>query len=127
MKTIILDTDFLVHCAANKVDYTAELRRICDFKYQVCIIDKTIDELDSIIEKKRGKHKQNARLAKAILIKKRIPKIKTGKDKIVDYLILEIADKNTAVATMDLILKKKLKARGIPIIVLRQKSHLSFA
>ncbi|MBW3004314.1 hypothetical protein KY310_00585, partial [Candidatus Woesearchaeota archaeon] len=87
MKTIVLDTDFLIHCASSKLDYFSELERICDFPYKICIIDKTIDELDSIIEKKKGKAKANAKLAKAILKAKKIPQIKTKKDKIVDDLI----------------------------------------
>ena len=124
MKKIILDTDFLMHCAESKVDYTTELRRICDFNYTINIIDKTLDELDNIIEKKKGKSKLNAKLAKIILKKKNINKIKTKKDKIVDKLILNNTNKNTLVATTDALLKKKLKNKGISIIVLRQKSYL---
>ena len=124
MKKIILDTDFLIHCAEAKVDYVEELRRICDFKYTAYIIDKTIDELKNIIEKKKGKHKLNAKLALLILKKKKIKQIKTKKDKIVDNLILEKANKSTIVATTDSLLKKKLKLKGIGIIVLRQKKYL---
>jgi rRNA-processing protein FCF1 len=106
------------------VDYVEEIRRICDFKYNIYIIDKTIDELNNIIEKKKGKTKLNAKLAKIILTKKNINKINTKKDKIVDKLILEQANKQTLVATTDSLLKKKLKNKGISVIVLRQKSHL---
>ena len=57
MKKIILDTDFLIHCATAKIDYVVEIRKILDFKYELFIIDKTIDELDSLIERKKGKVK----------------------------------------------------------------------
>lgn len=124
MKKIILDTDFLVHCATAKVDYTAELRRILDFQYQIFIIDKTIDELDSIIEKKDRKAKDAAKLAKTVLKAKNIAQIKTDKDKIVDKLILETVNSNYLVATMDADLKRKLKNKGIPLIVLRQRKYL---
>lgn len=125
MKRIILDTDFLIHCAANRVDYVKELRRICDFAYKLFVIDKTLDELDNIIEKKKGKSKFNAKLAKLILQKKKIAEIKTKKDKIVDTLILERLDKDAIIATMDSGLKRILRNRGIPVIILRQKSHLT--
>jgi rRNA-processing protein FCF1 len=125
MKKIILDTDFLIHCAEAKVDYTPELRRICDFHYSTNIIDKTLDELKSIIEKKKGKHKRNAKLALLILKKKKLNRIKTKKDKIVDKLILEQANQNIIVATTDANLKKKLKNKGIQVIVLRQKKYLT--
>ncbi len=123
-KTIILDTDFLIHCASSKVDYAEELKRILDFNYKVYIIDKTIDELDNIIETKKGKAKANAKLAKAILKANKIPLIKTKKDKIVDELILRKVTKDCIVATMDADLKRKLKDKGVSIVVIRQKNHL---
>lgn len=125
MKKIILDTDFLIHCAKSRVDYVEELKRICDFNYELRIIDKTLDELTNIIEKKKGKDKLNAKLALLIVKKKKIKQIITKKDKIVDRLILENADKNTLVATSDQNLKRILKKKGISAIVLRQKKYLS--
>lgn len=124
VKAVILDTDFLIHCASSKVDYVEELKRILDFNYKVYIIDKTIDELDNIIETKKGKAKTDTKLAKAILKANKIPEIKTKKNKIVDDLILETADKDTLVATMDAELKRKLKEKGVSIVIIRQKSHL---
>lgn len=127
MKAVILDTDFLVHCASFKIDYVEELRRILDFSHEIFIIDKTLDELDSIVEHQKGKVKADAKLAKAILKVKKIAEIKTKKDKIVDELILGIVNKEEhAVATMDAELKRKLKAKGIPVVVIRQKKYLQF-
>jgi rRNA-processing protein FCF1 len=124
MKKVILDTDFLIHCASFKIDYVEEINRILNFPYKICIIDKTLDELDNIIENKKGKAKAVAKLAKAILKAKTIPQIKTKKDRIVDELILKNVTKNCIVATMDADLKRKLKAKGIPRVVIRQKSYL---
>jgi len=124
MKTVILDTDFLVHCASFKIDYIEELKRILDFNYKVFIIDKTVDELDSIIENQRGRAKADAKLAKATLKALNIPEIKTKKDKIVDELIIRNITKETIVATMDADLKRKLKLKSIPIVVIRQKKYL---
>ena len=124
MKTVILDTDFLVHCASHKVDYEEEIRRILNCSYQIYIIDKTIDELNHIVENQKGKAKDAAKLAKAILENNQLPLIKTKKDKIVDELILDAADKDTIVATMDADLKRKLKVKGVSIVIIRQKNHL---
>ncbi len=125
MKKIILDTDFLIHCAKFKIDYTAELTRILDFKFEAVIIDKTLDELDGVIERSRGKEKDAAKLAKTVLKHKNIEQVKTKKDRIVDVLILNIVNKDDyIVATMDAELKRELKEKGVPVVVIRQKKYL---
>lgn len=117
-----MDTGFLIDCAENKVDYVEEIRRICNFGYQLFIMDRTIDELDHIIENNRGNIVLNAKLAKLIVTKKGIEKIVTNENKTVDTLILSNVTKDDIVATMDAGLKRKLK--GIPLIVLRKKQFL---
>ena len=125
MKKIILDTDFLIHCAKFKIDYTAELTRILDFKFEPVIMDKTLDELDGVIERSRGKEKDAAKLAKTVLKHKNIEQVKTKKDRIVDVLILNIVNKDEyIVATMDAELKRELKEKGVPVVVIRQKKYL---
>ena len=107
MKKVILDTNFLMAVSQFKVDIFSEIRRICDFKYELFIIDKTINELESIIETQKGKN------------------IKT-KEGTVDELIVKISNKNTIVATQDMELKRKLREKGVSLIVLRQKKYLVF-
>ena len=125
MKTIILDTNFLLIPAQNKVDIFAEIHRIAEFSYILVIIDKSIDELKNIIKEQKGKHKAAAKLA-LHLIKQKGLKTISSKDMQghVDDLIIKKASKNTIVATQDAILKKRLKTKNIPIITLRQKKYL---
>jgi rRNA-processing protein FCF1 len=63
MIKIILDTNFLMAISQFKIDIFEEIRRISDFKYQICILDKTIDELNNIIRTQKGKNKLAANLA----------------------------------------------------------------
>ncbi|MBW2986816.1 hypothetical protein KY333_05595, partial [Candidatus Woesearchaeota archaeon] len=79
---------------------------------------------NNIVEKQKGKTKAAAKLAKAILENNQLPLIKTKKDKIVDELILDVVNKDTIVATMDADLKRKLKAKGVSIVIIRQKKYL---
>jgi len=121
-KIIILDTNFLLIPAQFNVDIFSEIERICDFPYQLCIIDKTLSELDSIIENQRQKYKNSAKLALKLLKSKAVKIIKTKKDKYVDDLIFNLAENTEIiVATQDKELKKRLKK---PIITLRQKKYL---
>jgi len=121
-KIIILDTNFLLIPAQFNVDIFSEIERICDFPYQLCIIDKTLSELDSIIENQRQKYKNAAKLALKLLKSKAVKIIKTKKDKYVDDLIFNLAENTEIiVATQDKELKKRLKK---PIITLRQKKYL---
>ncbi len=123
MHRIILDTDFLVNCADFGIDFATELRRICDFQFEIAVLDKTLDELDAVIEKK--KKAAAAKLAKTMIEKLGVTIIATAQDKHVDELILDMADSTTVVCTQDLELRKKLKDCGIKVVVVRQKKYLA--
>jgi rRNA-processing protein FCF1 len=109
MKTILLDTNFIVSALKNKIDIFREIERIIEENYEIKIIDKTVQELEKLKEKL------------AIQIIKKIKKIKATED--VDTEIVKNSDKNTIVATLDRELKHKLKDKGIRTITIRQKKY----
>lgn len=113
---IILDTDFLLTSLKFKIDIESEISRILDEKFTLNIIDKTIDEL---------KGKKLEKLVLSFIEARKINIIKTDKLKNVDNLILDLATKNTAVATQDKDLKRKLKDKKIKTITIRQKKYLT--
>ncbi|MBI4919620.1 ribonuclease VapC [archaeon] len=116
-KKIYLDTNFLVYCVQNKISILDELNRICDFKYEICIIDKTIEEL----RKLKGKYSQPGKIAELIVNKLNIQKIKS--DKTVDEALIELSDEEKIVATNDKELIKKLNCK---VIIVKQKKYLAF-
>ena len=109
---IILDTNFIIYCINNRIDIKNSIKQALDTNFELAIIDKTIDELENL----------NNKIALKLIKDFKI--IKTKKDKIVDNLILDLADKNTIVATMDLNLRKKLKEKNIKVLVIRQKKYI---
>lgn len=113
MKQIILDTDFIIFAADNKIDIKSELERICDFSFEICLLDRTLDELEG---------KPLARLAKALVANFRV--IETTRDRPVDDLLLAMDE--IIVVTQDKELKEKLKKRNIPVITTRQRKFLRF-
>jgi len=120
MKKIILDTNFLLIPYQFKVDIFEEIERTADFNYSLNVLDKTIDELNKIIDEQKGKHKEAAKLALSLIKNKNIKKIKT-KEGLVDDLLLE---QDAIVATQDKELINRLKQAKKKVIQLRQKKYL---
>lgn len=110
--------------ATCKVDIFSEIRRICDFPYELCVIDKTIDELEKIAAEQGGKTKAAVKLALTLIREKGIFVIKTEKNKNADDIITEIAQGDDVVATQDKELRHRLREKRVRLIVLRQKQYL---
>ena len=123
MKTIIADTNFLVECAKHKIDIHTELTRILDISFEVAILDRTMEELDTVIA--RGKKDgQAAKLAKTILMTKKVTIIPTAGGH-TDKLLLDKADEQNTIATMDKELKQKLKKKKQEVIIIRGQKKLA--
>ena len=122
MKRIILDTNFLMIPGSLGVDIFSEIRRIIDFSYKIVVLDGTIKELETISKEQKGA-KKAAKLGLCLL--DRVEILKTEKNGLVDDLILDIVTENDLVGTQDAALKRKLKAKGVDIIVLRKKKYLN--
>ena len=129
MKKIILDTNFLVSSVHFKADIFSEIKRIYSFNYQICILDKIVDELKKLAETGKPKDRASAKISLELIKKKKIKIVKTPSKnkrvKNVDLLILNLIKKgNFIVATQDKELKREIRKKGVPIIVLRQKKYL---
>ncbi|MBI2139863.1 nucleotide-binding protein [Candidatus Woesearchaeota archaeon] len=125
MKAVILDTNFLLIPGQFRIDIFSEIERLCDFPYRLKMIDKTMDELRHIISAQKGRHKASASLALQLVKAKDIDVIPGLPDESVDSSIISISDKkNYVVCTLDKELRRQLKEKGIPMIVMRQKKYL---
>ena len=112
MHTIVLDTGFLIDAVKFRVDIFSELNRICNFQYEIAIVDKTLDELKG--------HKEE-KLIKALIQKKDVYILQTNHGKYVDDILVALKQKDLIIETQDKNLKKRLK---VPIIAIRQKKYL---
>lgn len=125
MQRIILDTNFLMIPAQFGVDIFSEIENLVEGEYKLFIIDATLDELENIIEKQRGKNKAAAKMALQLLKTQNIEVLKTEKNLNADELIVNLVkERKFAVATQDQGLKRKLKQYNVPLVVLRQKKYL---
>jgi rRNA-processing protein FCF1 len=82
-----------------------------------------MEELDEIIA--RGKKEgQAAKLAKMILMTKRVTVIPTEGGH-TDNLLLDKADENNIIATMDKALKQRLKRKKQDVVIMRGENRLA--
>ena len=123
MKKIILDTNFIIIPYKFNVDIFSEIDRISGFNYELCVIDKTIEELNKLAESGKGGGKRAAKLALALLKSKKVRELKSS-GSYADDALLELASPINIIATQDIELKRRLKAKGVPFITLRQKKYL---
>ena len=82
---IILDTNFLVYCAKEKLDYVEELKNMFNEDYDLVVPVQVIKELEKITKKK----KQDIALSKRSARYKKT----TGKDKAAADLAIQIINK----------------------------------
>ena len=128
IKKVLLDTNFLMSCFQFKVDIFSEIDRIIIAKYEIIVLDKTVEELENIVKNQKGKDKEAAKFALKLIENKKPIMIKTNNDKKTDDIILDYAIKEGyLVATQDKDLKRKLINHGIEVIVLRKKKFLTIA
>ncbi len=125
MIQIILDTNFLLVPAQFSLDIFSEIDRIVHERYELCIIDKSLEELDRTAKNAQsGKDKRAAMLGIAFVAAKKIKHLKAG-DKYVDEAIFELAERGKhIVATQDMELKRRLKEKGVSVITMRKQDHL---
>ncbi len=132
-KIVLLDTNFLLIPAQFGVDIFAELRRLCDFNYEVAVLAATVDELGGIIGNKAvsAKDRAAAKLGLQLIKAKGVSAVDGDRKvfKSTDKAILDFAVSgrgSVVVATQDRLLREKLKSAGVAVVVLREKQYLKF-
>lgn len=103
---IILDTNFLIYCAKNKLDYVEEISNLLNENFELVVPMQVVEELKKLkgdkLKKVSGKDKSAADLALQLIDANKIKKMKV-KGKTVDQGIINLAnqDKKNIVCTLD--------------------------
>ena len=114
LKSIILDTNFLVYVLEFKIDLFAELDRVIPSGYKAKILDRTINELEKLAVKN-----VYAKIALGLLDKFEV--IKTSGDN-VDDMLVEMQGNDVIIGTQDRELKNRLECAKL---IIRQKKYLA--
>ncbi|HID60927.1 MAG TPA: nucleotide-binding protein [Hadesarchaea archaeon] len=119
---VIVDTSFLMIPGIFGIDVMNELERLLERPCKLLIPSPVVRELRQISERGKPEEKVAARVG-LLLVKRGSTVSVKGK---ADECILKLAGKKRyVVGTTDSALRKELRCIGIPVIYLRQKSHLA--
>jgi len=120
---IILDTNFLIYCAKNKLDYVEKIEGLLNEDFELVVPMQVIEELKSLkndkLKKVSGKDKSACDLALQLLGVNKVKKVEV-KGKSVDEGIINLArgGKKNIVCTLDREMRKIL---GRVILINRGK------
>lgn len=116
MPKVLLDTNFILACTRNKIDFIEDLQFL---GLQILIPKQVFGELDNIIRSKQKLHnKDNASLAIRILEKSEDKFEEVDlRGSYLDNALVEYAKKHrdTVIATLDQELKKKIPNQKLAI------------
>ncbi len=120
---ILLDTNFILTCVKQKIDFNSAANEIFDKKIEWLIPEEVIEELKKLSERKgeKTKDKESAKLSLELI--KIIPHktIKLNNQNVDKGIIDYLKNKDIILATLD----KKLKERaGVKILSIRGKKDL---
>ena len=122
---MILDSNFLFIPSQFHVDIFKELENRLNRRFDPILLSPTRMELLKMTEKGSPKKRQQALLALKLTEKCRTVNVEQSHKETPDDVIVRVAkDWRCPVATNDKELRKRLRIKSVPVIYLRQKSHL---
>jgi rRNA-processing protein FCF1 len=121
VEKIVLDTNFLLAAYELKMDIIQEIFRVCDFKYELFVLDGTIKELERLIKNSSLSKKQSAKYALRLIQNHKIQVLKAEKEHVDDALV---ALKDYVIATQDAELKRRLRKNNVRILSIRQQKFV---
>ena len=128
MIKVILDANFLIYCSENKLDYITEIMTLMNEGYELVVPAQVIDELNELHKKAVKFSDRTASWLAMQIVEKNKDKIRvaSASGKTGDEAILNLVRMGDVVATLDLELRKKIKALGKRVIVIQSKKKLVF-
>ena len=123
VKEVVIDTNFFMVPFQFNVDIISELEKVLP-SYKLTTPSFVINELKGLKNNNKGKIRLNANLALKLAnsSKVEIKDISLLENETVDDALLRVSE---VLATNDIELKKRAKAKGITIVYLRQKNYIA--
>ncbi|MDP3729120.1 MAG: hypothetical protein Q8R18_06755 [bacterium] len=122
MEKIILDTNFLLAVFELHIDIFAEIDKTCHFKYELYILDRTLDEVENLIKTSLLSKKRTAKAVLELIKAKKIQILDTQDLRQVDDILVDLD--GYIIATIDMDLKRRLRKKHRKILTIRQKKYV---
>ncbi|WGI16991.1 hypothetical protein [Methanonatronarchaeum sp. AMET-Sl] len=120
---VVLDTNILMVPEQFNVDVFREIDRILNCNYSILVPSSVVKELEEIVSSGSGVDKRAAKIGLLLAKKHSVVDTKAvGDDAVIE---VAVSKENTVVATNDKELRERLRKKGIPLIYMRQGSHLT--
>jgi rRNA-processing protein FCF1 len=122
---VILDSNALFVPLQFKIDVFSELERLLNRNFELILLSPVKRELKALAEKGSPKMRKNAYYALKIAERCKYVEVEDLASALTDDVIVKIAKEwGSPVFTNDKQLRKKLRDISVPVIYVRQKSHL---
>jgi rRNA-processing protein FCF1 len=122
---VILDSNALFVPLQFKIDVFSELERLLNRNFELILLSPVKRELKALAEKGSPKMRKNACYALKIAERCKYVEVEDLASALTDDVIVKIAKEwGSPVFTNDKQLRKKLRDISVPVIYVRQKSHL---
>lgn len=123
---IILDSNALFVPLQFKIDVFEELKKLLNMKFELILLSPIRHELEKIAEKGSPKMRRNASYALKMAEKCKLIELdeKTAGSSPDDTIFKVAREWKSPVFTNDRELRKRLRNINVPVIYVRQKSHL---
>ncbi len=123
---ILLDSNALLVSTQFKLDVFEETERLLGTQPEFILLSTVKDELERLRKKSSVKMHRNVELAMRLFERCTVLKTERPEDSSVDDVIFDVASKTKSpVFTNDRQLRKRLRDINVPVIYVRQKSHLA--
>jgi len=122
---IILDSNALFVPLQLKIDIFTELERLLKRNFELILLSPVKRELEALARKGSPKTRKNAACALRLAERCRYLEVDDSGSKLADDAIVSIAKEGSfLVLTNDKQLRKRLRNISVPVVYVRQKSHL---
>ena len=121
---VILDSNALFVPLQFKIDIFQELKTLLDRNFEPIIISPVKREIDRIAEMDSPKMRKQGAYALKLVEKCRLIEMDEEEGSADDAIVKAAHELHAAVFTNDMQLRKRLRNINVPVIYVRQKSHL---